>query len=179
MSRMATSQRITKAILLSLDLFRQDISGSFMLLTLSITKVLFYKQHVIKIKNSYLCTVASLGLKTSYFDFISLRKSNILHLKINHTPRGISIRKTTYFLNLIIRYFRNLIYLMNQIFNFPEGKNPKTEVSLQNDCSTIFPNKSAYLDLKQSLMIAPSIQCIMCSTHQPCSIDIIKRCTFD
>ena len=122
---MATAQRITKAILLSLDLFRQDISGSFMLLTLSITKVLFYKQHVIKIKNSYPCTVASLGLKTSYFDFISLHKPNILHLMINHALRGLSIRDTTYFLHLIIRYFRNFIYLMNQIFDFPEGKNPK------------------------------------------------------
>ena len=130
MSRMATSQRITKAILLSLDLFRQDISGSFMLLTLSITKVLFYKQHVIKIKNSYPCTVASLGLKTSYFDFISLRKSNILHLKIiiHLEADRTFMLQTTYFLNLIIRYFRNLIYLMNQIFSFPEGKNPKDRI---------------------------------------------------
>ena len=85
---------VIKEILLSLDLFRQDISGSFMLLTLSITKVLFYKQHVIKIKNSYPCTVASLGLKTSYFDFISLHKPNILHLMINHALRGLSIRDT-------------------------------------------------------------------------------------
>ena len=82
---------VIKEILLSLDLFRQDISGSFMLLTLSITKVLFYKQHVIKIKNSYPCTVASLGLKASFFDFISLHKLNILHLKIHHSLNSISI----------------------------------------------------------------------------------------
>ena len=40
---------------------------------------------------------------------------------------------------------------------FPKVRTQKTEFSLQNDCSTISPNKSAYLDLKQSLMIAPSI----------------------
>ena len=92
------------------------ISGSFMLLTLSITKVLFYKQHVIKIKNSYPCTVASLGLKASYFDFISLHKPNIPHLKIDHSLSNSSITELCMcwipgqYYNEILRL---LIYILN------------------------------------------------------------------